>query len=108
MNTTREAARTVAKRLLESASTVTLWTSFSDELRDALLDSAVMDAVRLAHEDSVISANKLVAFRDLIVELLAEGVFIGKSKRGLRFDRDREARREMVAYLAGKSGLPQP
>lgn len=102
------AVKQVAKRMVSSEQTITLWDSFFDELRDALVDAAVMDAVRLSHDESTIRTCQLISFRERLVEVLAEGVFVGKTRRGLRFDRDREDRRERDAYERGhKDGREQ-
>lgn len=80
------------------------WTCFGDEIRDALLDSSIMDSVRWADSaDSTFSftASELIDFRARVVEVLAAGVFVGKTKHGLTFDRDREERREKAAYDRG-------
>lgn len=102
------AVQRAAKRMVANESTVTLWHNFSDELRDALVDVAVMDAVRLSDDDSTIKTCQLIAFREQLVEMLAEGVVVGKTRRGLRFDRDREDKRESEAYERGhKDGREQ-
>jgi hypothetical protein len=81
-----------------------MWTYFDDEIRDAMLDSAIMDEVRRADSaDSgfTFTASDLIHFRLCVARALADGVFVGKSKRGLMFDRDREERREHAAYERG-------
>lgn len=70
-----------------------IWTYVGDEIREALIDRAVMDCVRLADETSPVTTGQLVEFRGRLVELLEEGVFIGKSKHGLMLDSVREERR---------------
>lgn len=101
MKTDKIAARNVAKRLVCNDALVTLWSNFSDELRDMMIDAAVMDQVRLSNDEATIETGQLVAFRKRVVEALAEGVFIGKRRCGLMFERDREARRERAAYERG-------
>lgn len=101
MRTDETAALRVAKTFLANASLVTLWTNFSDELRDMMVDSAVMDAIRMCDDESKLTAAQVVAFRDLVVKEMADGVFIGKTRRGLMFERDREERRERAAYERG-------
>lgn len=90
------AAKACAKRLVSNRSLVTLWSHFSDELREMIVDAAVMDAVRLADDETPVETGRLIAFRGRVVSALAEGVFVGKTKHGLTFERDREYR-----YLRG-------
>ena len=83
-----------------------IWPHFSDTVRDALLDAAIMDAVRAADAaDShfTFSAHELVEFRAGVAQALAGGVMVGRTKRGLTFDRDREDRRERDAYARGRN-----
>jgi hypothetical protein len=95
------AVKRTAHTMLCDSTTVALWHVFSDELRDALVDSAVMDAVRLSDDESTIRTCQLIAFRERLVEMLGDGVMIGKTRRGLRFDRDRDDKREVEAYERG-------
>jgi hypothetical protein len=64
----------------------------SDEIREALVDRAVMDRVRLADENDEVTAGQLVEFRERVLSALEEGVFIGKTRHGLMLDRAREER----------------
>jgi hypothetical protein len=82
----------VAKSLL-SSSTANAWPYVSDEIREALLDRAVMDCIRLSNSDNPISPDQLCNFRNTLQKVLEDGVFIGKSKRGLMLDSVREERR---------------
>jgi hypothetical protein len=96
------AVKVAAKRLI--CSHAQLWYNFTDELRDALVDMAVMDALRLADEDGLITPAKLLDFRARLILTLANGVCFGKARRRLTFERDREARRELLAHEAGTVG----
>ncbi len=81
-----------------------MWNVVSDEVRDAFLDSAIMDSIRLAESvdgSFAFSASDVVAFRARVIAALDAGVFVGRSKHGLRFDRVREERRVMAAYEQG-------
>ncbi len=82
-----------AKSLLSSSTVATVWPYVSDEIREALLDRAVMDCVRRADSDNPITPSQLVAFRDTLQKVLEDGVFVGKTKHGLMLDTVREERR---------------
>lgn len=70
-----------------------LWPCVSDEVRDALLDSSIMDQIRAAScagGNAAFSAEDIIAFREKVAETLAEGISLGRIRRAaLRFDRDR-------------------
>lgn len=100
------ALKLAAKRLIGAYAT--LWHHVTDELRDALVDSEVMNAIRLADEDGLVTPAQLLDFRARLVTALTEGVYVGRTRRGLTFDRDRDARRERLAYEAGAAGVEPP
>lgn len=76
--------RATAKMML-GGDAARIWTYVSDEIREALLDRAVMDFVRSA-VNTLVTPAELVEFRERLVVTLAEGVFIGKVKRVLMLD----------------------
>lgn len=83
MKTSKDMIRLLASKFCDSWQ-AKLWPFVTYDVRDALIDSVIMDSVRMANAvDNVapIPPADLIAFRDAFVAALAAGVPRGAQRR---------------------------